>query len=64
MARVQSDDQILNSIFNPELPFEQLSSAEKLAKAAKDYSDAQESTFDSEKLAEYKELRDQAIQRK
>ena len=62
MASVQSDEQILNSIFNPELPFEQLTSAEKLAKVAKDYSIAQENTFDHEKLAKYKSLQNDAIE--
>ena len=61
MASVQSDEQILNSIFNPELPFEQLTSSEKLATAAKSYSVAQEDTFDKEKMAQFKLLQTDAI---
>ena len=62
MTSVQSDEQILNSIFNPELPLEHLTSAEKLAKVAKDYSNAQENTFDNEKLTKYKSLQNDAIE--
>lgn len=61
MASVQSDDQILNSIFNPELPFQQLTSSEKLATAAKSYAKAQEDTFDKDKLTQYKLLQNDAI---
>ena len=55
MERIETDEQILDAIMNPEMPFEKIQSAVALEKEAKRNMAEQEATFDSEKLEKYKE---------
>ena len=55
MERIETDEQILDAIMNPEMPFEKIQSAVALEKEAKRNTADQEAAFDSEKLEKYKE---------
>ena len=55
MERIETDEQILDAIMNPEMPFEKIQSAVALEKEANRNTAEQEATFDSEKLEKYKE---------
>ena len=57
-----SDDSVLDAIMNPELPFEQIDSSEKLQKVAKSQTLLQERKYDQKDLIEYKRLQQESIQ--
>ena len=54
MERIETDEQILDAIMNPEMPFEKIRSAVALEKEAKRITEEQEAAFDSDKLERYK----------
>ena len=54
MERIETDEQILDAILNPEIPFEKIQSAVTLEKEANRNTAEQEATFDSDKLEKYK----------
>jgi len=56
MERIETDEQILDAIMNPEMPFEKIQSAVALEKEAKRNTAEQEAAFDSEKLEKYKKM--------
>ena len=55
MERIETDEQILDAIMNPEMPFEKIQSAVALEKEAKRDTAEQEAEFDTEKLQKYKD---------
>ena len=55
MERIETDEQILDVIMNPEMPFEKIQSAVALEKEAKRDTAEQEAEFDGEKLQKYKD---------
>ena len=55
MERIETDEQILDAIMNPEMPFEKIQSAVALEKEAKRNTAEQEAEFDNKKLGKYKE---------
>ena len=60
-SKCNSDDQILTAILNPELPFENIESSEKLTNQAKVDTQLLEAQFDPENLKKYKNLQNLAI---
>ena len=55
MERIETDEQILDAIMNPEMPFEKIQSAVALEKEAKRNTAEQEAEFDNKQLEKYKE---------
>ena len=55
MENIETDEQILDAIMNPEMPFEKIQSAVVLEKEARKQTADQEEKFDNEKLKKYKE---------